>query len=46
MKKKVTLSIEEKVYMAFQKYCDERDIQLSKRVERLIKKEMDEEGNK
>jgi len=32
-KKKVTLSIESKVYDDFQKYCDERAIMLSKRIE-------------
>jgi hypothetical protein len=42
MKKKVTLSIEEEVYAEFQRYCQENDIMLSKRVERIMKKEMEE----
>jgi hypothetical protein len=39
-KKKVTLSLDDKVYKDFQKFCREGDIMLSKRVERLMKKEM------
>ena len=44
--KKVTLSLDEKVYKEFQKYCEEHDLLLSKRIERLIKKEMEENGGK
>lgn len=40
MRKKVTLSLDSKLYKDFQKYCEGRDILLSKRVERLMKKEM------
>jgi hypothetical protein len=36
-KKKVTLSLDEKVYKQFQNFCEENDIMLSKRIERLIK---------
>jgi hypothetical protein len=33
VKKKVTLSIDNKVYTQFQKYCDDHAIMLSKRIE-------------
>ena len=46
MQKKVTLSLNDKVYESFQKYCEENDIQLSKRIERLIKKELEEKRHK
>jgi hypothetical protein len=46
VKKKVTLSIDDKTYIRFQKYCEENDIQLSKRVERLMLKEIDDGGKK
>ena len=38
-KKKVTLSIDEEVYDAFQRYCEENAIMLSKKVELFMKKE-------
>lgn len=40
MNKKVTLSINAEVYKSFQDFCEENDLMLSKRVERLMKKEM------
>jgi len=43
MQKKVTLSLDEKTYKQFQKFCEENDLMLSKRVERLIKKHLEEE---
>jgi len=43
MQKKVTLSVDSKVYADFQKYCEKNDIMLSKRIERLIKKHLEEE---
>ena len=43
LKKKVTLSLDSEVYKKFQDYCEENDLMLSKRVERLIKKEMERE---
>lgn len=46
MQKKVTLSLDGRVYETFQKYCRENDIQLSKRVERLLKKELEEQRHK
>jgi hypothetical protein len=39
-KRKVTLSVDDRVYKDFQKYCEKNDIMLSKRVERLMKREM------
>ena len=35
--KKVTLSIDEDIYKHFQKFCEENDVMLSKRIERLMK---------
>ena len=43
MKKKVTLSIEDKVYDKFQKFCEERAIMLSKKLELQMEKIMKEE---
>jgi len=43
MQKKVTLSLDEETYKQFQEFCEENDIMLSKRVERLIKKHMGEQ---
>ena len=43
MKKKVTLSLDSDVYKKFQDFCEEKDLMLSKRIERLIKKHMEEE---
>jgi hypothetical protein len=42
MQKRVTLNIDSKVYSEFQKFCTENDIIISKRVERLMNKEMEE----
>ena len=43
MQKKVTLSLDSKVYSDFQRYCQENAIMLSKRIEleilKIIKKE-------
>ena len=44
--KKVTLSLDEKTYSEFQKFCKENDIMLSKRIERLMKKHMEKEDEK
>lgn len=41
-KKKVTLSIDDSIYKEFQDFCEENDIMLSKRVERLMKKHISE----
>lgn len=40
--KRITLSINDKVYSEFQKFCEENDIIISKRVERLMNKEIEE----
>ena len=40
MKKKVTLSLDDKVYKNFQKYCEENAIMLSKKVEIIMGKIM------
>jgi hypothetical protein len=42
MQKRITLSVDSKVYEAFQKFCKENDIIISKRIERLINKELQE----
>jgi hypothetical protein len=42
MQKRVTLSIDSKAYEEFQKFCEENDIIISKRVERLMNKELEE----
>ena len=44
MQKKVTLSLDSSVYSEFQKFCNENDIMLSKRIERLIKNHLKENG--
>jgi hypothetical protein len=40
MKKKVTLSLDDQIYKEFQKFCEENDLMLSKRIERLIKEHL------
>lgn len=42
MQKRVTLSLDDSVYSEFQKFCEENDIIVSKRVERLMKGEIEE----
>lgn len=41
MQKRVSLSIEDSVYKEFQKACEGQDIIVSKRVERLMKEEIE-----
>jgi hypothetical protein len=36
MQKRVTLSLDSKVYQDFQNFCEKNDIIVSKRIERLI----------
>jgi hypothetical protein len=43
MHKKITLSVEDKVYDKFKKYCSDNAIMLSKRIELEMKKIMEEE---
>jgi hypothetical protein len=45
-KRKITLSVDSDIYSDFQKFCEDRDLMLSKRIERLIKKHMEEEKNR
>ncbi len=42
MQKRITLSVDDKVYAEFQKFCEDNDIIISKRVERLMNKELEE----
>ena len=46
MQKRVTLSICSETYEEFQRYCEENDIILSKRVERLMKQELEKKKTK
>jgi hypothetical protein len=45
MQKRVTLSLDDSVYKDFQKFCEDNDIIVSKRIERLMK-EMLEQNKK
>jgi len=40
-KKKVTLSIDSKIYDSYRDYCEENAIMLSKKVEIFMKKELE-----
>ena len=40
MQKRVTISLDDKTYKEFQNFCEENDIILSKRIERLIKEHL------
>lgn len=42
MQKRITLNINAKVYLNFQNFCKEHDIIISKRIERLMMKELEE----
>ena len=44
--KKVTLSIDEDIYSEFQEFCEKNDVMLSKRIERLIKQHLEDNGFK
>lgn len=45
MQKRVTLSLDDKTYSEFQKFCEDNDVILSKRVERLMHEHI-KEGKK
>jgi len=45
-RKTVSLSIDEKIYDEYKKYCDERGIILSKQFEMFMKKELEKLKNK
>jgi len=42
MQKRVNLSIDDSVYEEFQRLCEENDIIVSRRTERLMKEEIEE----
>ena len=42
MQRKVTLSLDHQTYAEFQDFCEKNDVMLSKRIERLIKKHLEE----
>jgi hypothetical protein len=44
MQKRITLNVDSKVYADFQKFCSDNDIIVSKRVERLMLKELKDKG--
>ena len=44
-RKTVSLSVDEKIYNEYKKYCDERGIILSKQVEMFMKKELERVKN-
>ena len=46
MQKKVTLSLDSEIYSEFQEFCEKNDVMLSKRIERLIRKHLEEEKKK
>ena len=46
MQKRVTLNLDSEVYKKFQKFCEENDIIISKRVERLMNEELNEKGRR
>ena len=40
-RKQITITIEEKILKEFKKHCEENDINMSKRIERYIKEDLD-----
>ena len=44
--RRVTLSLDDKTYHDFQKFCEDNDIIVSKRVERLMKEMLDDKKEK
>lgn len=46
MHKKVTLSIESSIYDKYKKYCEDNAIMLSKKIELIMKKELDTKEEK
>jgi len=45
-KKTVTLSIDEKVYEEYRKFCEENGFIISKQVEKFMKEELKKRGKK
>jgi len=46
MQKRITLNVDSKVYEDFQKFCEDNDIIISKRVERLMLKELEDKNKR
>lgn len=46
MQKRVTLNLDSEVYKKFQKFCEENDVIISKRVERLMNEELNNKRGK
>ena len=46
VRKTVALSLDSEVYEQYQKYCEENHMVLSRKVEALMKKELDEQNGK
>jgi hypothetical protein len=44
VRKTVSLSVDEKIYNKYKKYCGEREIILSKQFEIFMKKELEKRG--
>jgi hypothetical protein len=42
MQKKITLSVNDAIWNTFHDYCEENDIMISKRIERLVGKHLHE----
>jgi post-segregation antitoxin (ccd killing protein) len=41
VRKQITITIDEKILKEFRKYCEENDINMSKRIERYMKKDLE-----
>ena len=41
MQKRVTLSLDDSVYKDFQKFCEDNDVIVSKKIERLMREFLD-----
>ena len=44
VRKQLTITVEEKVLEKFRKHCEENDINMSKRIERYMRKELEKIG--
>lgn len=44
MQKRVTLSLDSSVYKDFQKFCEDNDIIVSKKIERLMKEYLEDKN--
>jgi hypothetical protein len=41
VRKQITITIEEEILKKFKKYCEENDINMSKRIERYMKEDLE-----